>query len=61
MAFAPHRCPDRHDLADDGFCRELSAEHHGRDIVDSDPTGHPSTPHVVSIKRLSLVHLPCRV
>lgn len=61
MSLAPDGGADRHHLADYGFCRELSAEDHRRDIVDSDTTGHPPTPHVVSIKRLSLVHSPCRV
>ena len=40
VAFAPHRGPHRHDLADNRLGRELSARHDGCDVIDPDPTDH---------------------
>jgi hypothetical protein len=45
MTFSPHRRPDGNYLAHDGLGRKSTSGYDGCDVIDSDTTGHPTTPY----------------
>ena len=60
MALAPHRRPDRQDLADDGLGRKASSGNDGRDVIDLDTAGHPITPYTGAALVVALSAPPAR-